>query len=88
MYIGMRKRKSSYNVDITVYANDRDGLLSDVIKVIGNTDARLIAVSAKASKEKIAVVELTLEVKDINDLTKAQRELGKIDSVYDVKRNK
>ena len=82
------EKKSSYNVDITVYANDRDGLLSDVIRVIGNTDARLIAVSAKASKEKIAVVELTLEVKDINDLTKAQRELGKIDSVYDVKRNK
>ena len=82
------EKKSSYNVEITVYANDRDGLLSDVIKIIGNTDTKLIAVSAKASREKIAVVELTLEVKDINELTKAQRELGKIDSVYDVKRKK
>ena len=63
-------------------------MLADVIRVIGNTNARLVAVSAKASKEKIATVELTLEVKNIEDLTKAQRELGKIDSVYDVKRKK
>lgn len=82
------KKESAYNVDITVFANDREGLLADVIKVIGNTDTRLIAVSAKASKEKIATVELTLEVKNKEDLTKAQRELGKIDSVYDVKRKK
>ena len=82
------KKESSYNVDITAFANDRGGLLADVIKVIGNTNTRLVAVSAKASKEKIATVELTLEVKDIEDLTKAQRELGKIDSVYDVKRKK
>ena len=82
------KKESSYNVDITAFANDREGLLADVIKVIGNTNTRLVAVYAKASKEKIATVELTLEVKDIEDLTKAQRELGKIDSVYDVKRKK
>lgn len=82
------KKESSYTVDVTVWANDRDGLLADVMKVIGNTDTRLIAVSAKANKERIAIVELTLEVKNINDLTKAQRELGKIDSVYDVKRNR
>ena len=82
------KKESAYNVDITVFANDREGLLADVIKVIGNTDTRLIAVSAKASKEKIATVELTLEVKNKDELAKAQRELGKIDSVYDVKRKK
>ena len=82
------KKESSYNVDITIFANDREGLLADVIRVIGNTNTRLVAISAKASKEKIATVELTLEVKNIEDLTKAQRELGKIDSVYDVKRKK
>ena len=82
------QKESAYNVDITVFANDREGLLADVIKVIGTTDTRLIAVSAKASKEKVATVELTLEVKNKEKLNKAQRELGKIDSVYDVKRKK
>ena len=51
-----------------------------------NSDAKLVAVSAKASKDKIALLELTLEVKDISDLTKVQRELGKVDSVYEIKK--
>ena len=82
------QKESSYNVDITVFANDRDGLLADVIKVISSSDAQLIAVSAKANREKIAIIEITVEVKNINDLNKTLRELGKIDSVYDVKRKK
>ena len=82
------QKSSSYNVDITIYANDRDGLLADVIRIIEKTDTRIIAISAKASKEKIVIVELTLEVKNVNDVVKTQRELGKIDSVYDVKRKK
>ena len=82
------QKSASYNVDINIFANDRAGLLADVIKVVDNSDAKLVAVSAKASKDKIALLELTLEVKDISDLTKVQRELGKVDSVYEIKRNK
>ncbi len=81
-------KESAYNVDITIFANDRDALLADIIRTIGNSDAKFIAISAKASKDKIIVVELTLEVKNANDLVKVQREIGKIDSVYDVKRKK
>ena len=82
------KKESSYNVDITVFANDRDGIIADIIKIISTSDAKLIAISAKTNREKIIIVELTVEVKNISDLHKTQRELGKIDSVYDVKRKK
>ena len=82
------EKDTSYNVDITIFANDREGLLGDIINVISTSSAKLIAVSAKANKEKIATIEMTIEVKNVNDLTKTQRELGKIDSVYDVKRKK
>lgn len=82
------EKNTSYSVDITMFANDRDGLLRDVISVISASSAKLVAISAKASKEKIAMIEMTIEVKNVGDLTKTQRELGKIDSVYDVKRKK
>lgn len=82
------EKNTSYNVDITIFANDREGLLGDIINVISTSSAKLIAISAKANKEKIATIEMTIEVKNVNDLTKTQRELGKIDSVYDVKRKK
>lgn len=83
-----KEKETSYNVDITLYANDRDGLLGDVINVIATSSARLVAISAKANKEKIATIEMTIDVRNVSDLTKTQRELGKIDSVYEVKRKK
>lgn len=81
-------KSSSYNVDIKIFANDREGLLSDVVNVIANSDAKMIAISAKANREKIAVIEMTIEVKNVQDLNKVQRALSKVDSVYDVKRKK
>ncbi len=82
------QEQSSYTVDIIVFANDRDGLLADIIQVISASDAKMLAVSAKANREKIVNVELTIEVKNLQDLNKVQRAIGKVDSVYDVKRKK
>lgn len=82
------EKLSSYNVEINVFANDRDGLLADVIKEVTSSDATMIAINARATKEKIAVIELTLEVKNIEVLNKTLRQLGKVDSVYEVKRKK
>ena len=82
------EKESAYNVDVTILANDRTGILTDAIKVISNSPAELIAVSARANKEKIAILEITVKVKSIGELTKLQRELGKIDSVFEVKRKK
>ena len=82
------EKQSVYNVDIEIYANDRDGLLADAIAVMQNSDAKMVAVSAKANREKIAIIAMTIEVKNIEELNKVQRNLGKIDSVYEVRRKK
>ncbi len=82
------QEKASYSVDIEVFANDRNGLLSDVIKEIGNTKAKLLAVNAKTNKERVATIEITIEVENIEVLNQIVRTLRKIDSVYDVKRKK
>lgn len=79
---------SAYSVDVIVYANDRDGLLADIISVISKTEAKLVAISAKANREKIATVEMSIEVNNITLLNKVVREIGKVDSVYEVKRTK
>jgi len=47
------EEKTSYNVDIEVYSNDRTGLLVDILKVIGTTKAKIMAVNTKTTKEKI-----------------------------------
>lgn len=80
--------KASYSVDIEIYANDRAGLLSDIIKEIGNNKCKLVGVNSKANKERIAMTELTVEVENLEELNKILKALRKIDSVYEVNRKK
>ena len=82
------ERQASYNVDIEVYANDRSGLLADVIKEISKTKANMIGVNAKAGKDRIAIIELTIETKNLDELNTILKAIRKVDSVYEVKRKK
>ena len=80
--------KTTYQVDIEIFANDRNGLLADIISEVGNTKCNLIAVSSRATREKIAITEITVEVENVEQLNKILKALRKIDSVYEVKRKK
>ena len=82
------EKAASYNVDITVYANDRAGLLADVIQVLSNLKTKLMGLNSKATKEHIATIEITIEVENIEELNKVLKELRKVDSVYEVTRKK
>ena len=79
---------SSYNVDIEVYANDRSGLLADVTKAISSTKANIVGVNAKAGKDRIAIIELIIETKNLEELNTIFKAIRKVDSVYEVKRKK
>lgn len=80
--------KSSYNVDVEIFANDRDGLVADIMSVVKNSKNNLVAISARANKEKIAVTDITLEVENLEELNQTLKQLRKVDSVYEVKRKK
>ncbi|MCI9063834.1 MAG: bifunctional (p)ppGpp synthetase/guanosine-3',5'-bis(diphosphate) 3'-pyrophosphohydrolase [Clostridia bacterium] len=82
------EKQASYNVDIEVFANDRSGLLADVIMELGNIKAKMIAVNARATKERIAAIDITVETQNVEELNNIIKVLRKIDSVYEVKRKK
>ena len=79
---------SSYNVDIEVFANDRIGLLSDVVKLISATKVNIIGVNSKMGKDRIAIIDITIETKNLDELNSLLRSIHKVDSVYEVKRKK
>lgn len=81
-------KKSSYTVDIEIFANDRTGLLADIIKELSNQKTKLMAVNCRANKEKIAITEITVEVENLDELNKVLKALRKVDSVYEVTRKK
>ena len=79
---------SSYNVEIEILANDRNGLLSDIIKQIASVKTRLIAVNSKVNRDKTVNTEVTVEVENLEDLNNVLKSLRKIDNVYEVNRKK
>ena len=82
------QKQVQYNVDIAIYANDRIGLLADITKTIATTKANIIAVNTRTGKDKMAVIEITLETKNLEELNTIFKAVRKIDSVYEVKRKK
>ena len=78
--------KEKYDVEVEVLANDRKGLLSDVIKKVDDTKALLMGVNTKTTRERVAIMDLSLEIKDLEELNKVLKALRTVDSVYDVRR--
>ena len=78
--------KENYNVNIEVLANDRNGLLVDILNQVKDTKAKLMGVNTKTTKERIAIIDINIEVENIEELNKVIRAIKKIDSVYEVRR--
>ena len=78
--------KENYNVTLEVLANDRKGLLVDILNTVKETKANLMGVSTKTTKERIAIMDIHLEVENIEELNKVIRNIKKVDSVYEVRR--
>ena len=84
----VEEKQAADNVDIEISANDRSGLLADVIKEISSTKANLIAVNARSTKERIAIIDITLETRNLDELNSILKAIRKVDSVYEVIRKK
>ena len=78
----------SYKVEIEILANDRSGLLKDIIKQVENAKVKLNGMNTRTTKESIAIIDLSLEVENINILNKALSAFRNVESVYDVNRKR
>ena len=82
------ENQSDYNVDIQIYSNDRSGLLVDILKELGTTKAKIMAVNTRTTKERIAIIDITIEIENLEELNKVLKAVRKVDSVYEVQRKK
>jgi len=81
-------RTNSYKANITIMANDRTALLMEVTNIIGESKIPLKAINARTTKEHIAIMNLTLEINDADQLDKIIRKINNLESVFEVTRNK
>ena len=69
-------------------ANDRSGLLKDIIKQLDNSKAKLMGVNTRTTKTNIAIINVLVEVENISELNKLVNQFRNVESVYEVNRKR
>jgi len=82
------KQNKSYNADITIIADDRKGLFSDLSRVCEDMDVHITGVNAKSSKEQVVTITMTLSISNKSQMEKILRSLKNVPGVNDVYRAK
>ncbi len=75
-----------YSTALELSAKDRDGLTLDVAMALSAAKVKVTSLSAKSMPDGYAVISVTVEVKDKDELTNVINKLSQIQSVYQVKR--
>lgn len=79
-------RQISYQSEIQIIAADRKGLLSEITNVLSETKLTVTAVNARTNREKIAIINLTVEITNVNQLDKLINKIRNMQGVIDVYR--
>ncbi len=77
--------KELYPVKLTLYTEDRQGLLAAVTSVISETQSNIQNIEARTANQR-AVIDVTLDVADRAQLENAIALLRRVDGVFDVER--
>jgi GTP pyrophosphokinase len=78
--------EGSYQVEIEVEAFDRVGLLKDVLAAIADAKTNVVSVNARVRKDKVGVVNLVLDIRNVAQLHTVMQKVGKVPEVYAVER--
>jgi GTP pyrophosphokinase len=83
-----KAKHSEYVAEIEVFANDRNGLLSEISFAVSDAKGKINAISARVTPERVAVFQMEVQLSDIDHLNKVIKAIRKVDSVYEVRRKK
>lgn len=78
--------KAEYPAEIQIKGTDRPGLLTEITSKITEAQLSLLALNARTNKEKLAIINMTLEIKDIDQLRELMKKIKKLKGVIDVYR--
>ena len=76
----------SYNADISIIANDRKGLFSDISKACLDLDVNIAGVNLKTNSDYTVSIAMTLTISSASEMNKILRTLRGIQSVLEVYR--
>ncbi|MDI3255804.1 MAG: bifunctional (p)ppGpp synthetase/guanosine-3',5'-bis(diphosphate) 3'-pyrophosphohydrolase [Bacillota bacterium] len=80
-------RKTTYPVRLTVYCDDRAGMLKEMTAVISDDNTNIRSVDSKPGPNNDATVEFVVEAEDVRHLNRLVQGLKRVAGVRDVQRS-
>ena len=78
----------NFDAGITIVAEDRKGLFSDVSKVCVDMDININGLNLKTDKEKVCTMDLTLSINNTADIVKVMARMKQVKGVVEVYRSR
>lgn len=72
--------------EITIYANNRSGLLVDISKALTEKDINIIAMNTRTNKQGVATLSTSFEIRSRAELNRIIDKVRGIESVIDIQR--
>lgn len=83
-----KSSKDRYTADIEIKAEDRQGILTEAIEILGNMKVNILSISANTNRYSLATIELKVNITSIEHLKEILARLRKIQDVTEVYRKK
>lgn len=80
-------KEEKYLVEISIYANNRTGLLVDISKVMSEKDLDVISMNVRTNKQQKATIDMGFRVASTDELSKVIDKLKQVEDVIDINRN-
>lgn len=80
------QQQKSYSVDLEISGFDRHGLLNEILQLINETNTQITAVTGRSDRNKIATINLTLLIHNVDHLKRIVDRIKQIRDVFTVQR--
>lgn len=78
--------KDKYIAELQVIANNRNGLLVDITKVLSEKDIGILSLNTRMSKSGVGTITISFEISNTDELQRVTEKLRMIESVLSVER--
>ncbi len=80
------KTKASFTVKLRIKANSRETIITDILKVIKDSNIIISNLNTKLTVNKEEIIDISIDVTDTQILQRLMRKIKKVDSVFEIKR--
>ena len=77
---------NTYMTEINIYADDRNGILFDITKILSEANINVNSINSRTSKQGKATITMSFDIHGIEELNNLMAKLRQIDGVLDIER--